>query len=202
MPLLMDWMSPASVIDLGCGSGGWLALFREAGVSDTRGVDGHYVRSGVLQIPEDTFTAHDLDKPYTTDRKYHLAMSLEVAEHLPEESAAPLVRSLTDLAPVVLFSAAIPNQRGKNHVNCQWPTYWANLFAEQDYIVIDSLRYMIWANSRVAWWYRQNIMLFADKGRLDQWPALEALQRDSPDAPLHLVHPECFEESLKSSLPP
>ncbi len=201
VPLLMDWISPVSVIDLGCGSGAWLAVFREAGVLDIRGVDGDYVAQDVLEIPEETFTAHDLAQAYTTDRKYDLAISLEVAEHLPEEAAATLVKSLTSLAPVVLFSAAIPHQKGKNHINCHWPTYWANLFAKQDYIVVDTLRYTVWANSRVAWWYRQNAMIYVDRVRLHQWPALRTLQPGSPTAPLHLVHPECFEQWVKSRSP-
>ena len=28
VPMLMDWLKPASVIDLGCGTGEWLATFR------------------------------------------------------------------------------------------------------------------------------------------------------------------------------
>ena len=34
------------------------------------------------------------------------------------------INSLTRLAPVILFSAAIPFQGGSGHVNEQWPEYW------------------------------------------------------------------------------
>ena len=53
-----------------------------------------------------------------------------VAEHLHEEAAPTIARSLVELAPVVLFSAAIPVQGGVAHVNEQWPEYWSSLFAE------------------------------------------------------------------------
>jgi hypothetical protein len=65
----------------------------------------------------------------TTDiRTFDLAICLEVAEHLPPEAAEGFIDSLTRLAPVVLFSAAITFQVGNQHLNGQWPDYWATLF--------------------------------------------------------------------------
>jgi hypothetical protein len=55
-------------------------------------------------------------------------MSLECAEHLPAHRAAPLVEWLTKSAPIVVFSAAIPGQGGKGHINEQPPDYWNDLF--------------------------------------------------------------------------
>lgn len=43
-------------------------------------------------------------------RAFDLAISLEVAEHLPETSADVFVESLTAAAPIIVFSAAIPMQ--------------------------------------------------------------------------------------------
>jgi SAM-dependent methyltransferase len=197
VPLIVDWVAPASVIDLGCGMGEWLSVFEKAGVREVRGVDGHHIPHQQIAIPADRFTTHDLTTPYSAGRRYDLAICLEVAEHLPPESGACLVRSLVDLAPVVLFSAAIPNQPGEHHVNCQWPAYWADLFAEHGHLVIDTLRFELWNDSRIDWWYRQNIMIYACGEQLGRWPRLAAMHDHRLSKPLSLVHPEMFHEVYK-----
>jgi hypothetical protein len=194
--LIMDWVTPASVIDLGCGIGEWLAVFNEAGIHEIRGVDGSWVPQDQLVIPRHAFTEQDLTISYTAQCRYDLAMSLETAEHLPPACSQTLVRTLTNLAPIVLFSAAIPGQAGVNHINCQWPSYWANLFAQRSYEFIDALRPRIWEDSRVAWWYRQNLMMYVDEQELKRRPKLESFHHCQSDKPLPLVHPEMLREVL------
>ena len=124
VPLVVDLLNPARVVDVGCGTGTWLATFAEHGAA-ILGLDGEYVDRSLLDIPEDRFVAVDLAQPFQLDGRYDLALCLEVAEHLPADRAASLVDLLTGLAPTVLFSAAIPLQGGVNHVNEQWPdTGW------------------------------------------------------------------------------
>ena len=192
VPVVMELLAPASVVDLGCGLGAWLAVFRRHGVGDIQGVDGSYVSRDQLMIPEEAFTAYDLSTPYISSRRYNLAISLEVAEHLPEASGRTLVNSLVHLAPVVLFSAAVPYQPGTNHVNCQWPEYWAELFARYGFVAIDTLRTKFWRDPRVDWWYRQNLLIFAQEEKLGDWPALQRERTLGPDKPRSLVHPEMF----------
>jgi hypothetical protein len=194
----MEWICPKSVIDLGCGMGDWLSVFKEAGVEEILGIDGDHVPSEQLAIQQHEFVPHDLTNRFAPARQCDLAMSLEVAEHLPIESARPLIHSLTDLASVVLFSAAIPNQPGQHHVNCQWPAYWATLFRNRGYVAIDAIRLRLWNDSRVNWWYRQNIIVYASEKRLDQWPKLQALWHPDGVAPLPLVHPEMFVEMYRN----
>jgi hypothetical protein len=194
VPIILDWAAPASILDLGCGVGDWLSVFKEAGVPEIHGVDGDHVRGEQIAISRREFTAHDLATPYLPARQYDLAISLEVAEHLPAECAPALVSSLADAAPLVLFSAAIPNQPGKSHINCQWPAYWADLFAENGYVVLDALRLRLWNDSRIDWWYRQNIMIYACENQLDKWPKLQALRDPELRRPLPLVHPEMFHQ--------
>jgi hypothetical protein len=193
VPLVMSWAAPTSVIDLGCGPGDWLAVFQGAGVQEIRGIDGDWVQQDQLAIPAHAFRVHDLTRPYVADRCYDLAMSLEVTQGMPPPAGQSLVNSLTDLAPVVLFSSAIPHQGGENHINCQWPAYWADLFLRCGYVVIDALRPRIWGDSRVAWWYRQNMMLYVHTEQLKRWPELEAMRHYLPDKPLSLIHPERFQ---------
>jgi methyltransferase family protein len=188
VPIVKSWIDPGSVIDMGCGLGTWLSVWQEEGC-EVRGVDGDWVDRAQLSIPADRFTAHDLSEPYLPDRRYDLAMSLEMADQLAPAAAAPFVQALTEAAPVVLFSASAPDQPGTNHINCQWPAYWAKLFAERGYDVIDTLRYIVWEDERVDWWYRQNIMLYVARDLVGNWPKLEAMHREGTQ-PLRLVHPE------------
>lgn len=104
-------LSPGKVVDVGCATGYWLAAFSSRGVGSVLGIDGDYVDWGSLRIDPASFVAHDLTHlPLPVEDRFDLALCMEVAEHLPPESATPLVAELVRLAPLVLFSAAIPDQ--------------------------------------------------------------------------------------------
>ena len=90
-------------------------------------------------------------------------MCLEVAEHLPEQSAKTLVESLCSLSDFILFSAAIPGQGGLHHLNEQWQEYWVVQFKEKGFAAFDCIRPKIWNNSKIQFWYKQNILLFAKR---------------------------------------
>ena len=87
-------------------------------------------------------------------------MSLEVAEHLPLESAETFVDSLTKHGNFIFFSAAAPFQTGTGHVNENWCEYWAALFAAKGFEPLDIIRDQIWSDESVPYWYRQNARLF------------------------------------------
>jgi hypothetical protein len=121
-----------------------------------------------------------------------LAVSLEVAEHLPAECAATFVESLTRLAPLVLFSAAIPYQGGNHHINEQWPDKWAEHFREHDYVPVDFIRKRIWQGDAVEFWYAQNTLLFARLSVVESSSSLKAeFERTNPNQ-LSLVHPKQY----------
>ena len=191
VPLVTALVQPKRVVDVGCGTGTWLAAFAEHGATDVLGLDGDYVDRSLLDIPADRFVAADLSKPVQVAGRYDLAVCLEVAEHLPEASADGIVELLTNLAPCVLFSAAIPFQGGVNHLNEQWPEYWAARFRARDFLPIDCLRRTIWSNEKVAWFYAQNILLFAEERYAKDRPAL-ARELSNTAGQLSLVHPACF----------
>jgi SAM-dependent methyltransferase len=150
VPLIMETISPDRVVDVGCGLGAWLSVFKENGVEQVVGVDGDYVDRTQLKISPTDFRSHDLTKPIEIDRSLDLAMSVEVAEHLDSEYAEDFVDTLASLAPLVLLSAAIPDRPGEHHVNCQWPAYWADLFYQRGYLLFDHLRPKFWQNNKVS----------------------------------------------------
>jgi len=188
-PMLIELFQPGSVVDVGCGTGLWLAAFRQRGVADVCGVDGPWVPRAELQIPAALFHQHDLSRSLELGRRFDLALCLEVAEHLPPEAAEPLVESLTRLAPIVVFSAAIPFQQGDGHINEQWPSFWSSLFAARGYDCLPELRHRVWSNPSVEVWYRQNLLCFVAAGSRRRFPWAE--ERGS-GAPIDAVHPDLY----------
>jgi len=196
VPLVLKLIHPKSIIDVGCGIGTWLSVFKELGVEEIFGVDGDHVDKKILQIPEERFCVRNLEKPFQLNRQFDLVVSLEVAEHLSKESAKSFVKTLTELGPVILFSAAIPFQGGVHHVNEQWPDYWVKHFQDYGYIVIDLLRKKIWQNDDVEWWYAQNILIFVRKDYLEHHPLLKKESETTTTSQLSVVHPKKYLQAV------
>lgn len=191
VPIVMDLVSPKSVIDVGCAEGRWLSVFSKAGAK-VFGVDGVWVKPEQLIIPKEQFQSIDIEKPFTLNRATDLVVSLEVAEHLPESSADGFIESLVKLAPVVLFSAAIPMQGGSHHINEQWPEYWSEKFSKHDYIPVDCIRRRVWDNKKVSFFYAQNIFIYVKKSELKKYPKLQAEVNAGDNTVLSLVHPQMY----------
>lgn len=189
VPILMELFNPKSVVDVGCGLGTFLHAFRELGIHDVLGIDGEWVNSQLLleHIPADKFMVADLEKPMSVGRRFEMAICLEVAEHLNKKSAKTLIETLTELSDVVVFSAAVPNQGGQNHINEQWPSYWEELFSEYGFLLFDIIRDRIWNSPNVYYWYKQNMFVFVKKGHE------KIVEISNPVFPqINIVHPELF----------
>lgn len=189
VPLLVDLLRPSSVLDVGCGTGTWLSVFGEAGVTDLQGIDGGYVRQEQLLIDPSRFREHDLRTPFDLGRQFDLVISLEVAEHLPPENADAFVRTLTQHGSMVLFSAAIPAQGGTNHLNEQWQHVWARRFEAAGFVAVDCIRRQVWFDPQVESFYAQNILLYARPTVLEARPALAAHRVHGPLEAVSVVHP-------------
>jgi len=184
LSLAFEHLPHHSVVDVGCGWGEWLWAARELGAEQILGIDGDYISRRELMIED--FVPFDLSQPFSRPDRFTLALSMEVAEHLPESSADQFIASLTALAPTVLFSAAVPRQTGTDHVNEQWPDYWAQKFAQHGFACYDPLRLTIWMNQAIEPWYRQNVMVYSKQ----PIPAWEAHRIEHP---LPLVHPDLYQ---------
>ncbi len=188
VPLLLRLFTPSSVIDVGCGDGAFLHEFARHGVTDLHGVEGKHLPADFqFRSPVATLTLQDLEHPFEMDRRFDLALCLEVAEHLEYARSAGFVADLCKLADVVVFSAAVPGQGGTHHVNEQWPTFWRDQFARHGYGVHDVLRARLWTNPSVATWYKQNILIYARDGVVDDSRLDPAVQ------PLSVAHPDQYE---------
>lgn len=178
VPIIIELLKPQSVLDVGCGIGTWLSAFEEKGISDCMGVDGDHVDRTMLKINSQKFYPWNLQNSFSLGRKFDVVLSLEVAEHLDEKYADVFVESLVKHGDNIIFSAAIPNQGGQNHLNEQWPQYWQKKFLKHGFYFDDCIRPLIWENPKVDWWYKQN-MFFVSK-------------RYRETAVTNSVHPELF----------
>lgn len=198
-PFVLKLTGAKSVVDVGCGQGAWLSVFKKHGMTRILGLDGAHVSVSSLLIGHDEFRAVDLSRAPESAGKFDLAVSLEVGEHIPSRSAQAYVTFLTSLAPIVLFSAAIPLQDGTHHVNEQWPDYWAALFRECGYVPVDAVRPAFWNNEKVAPWYRQNMLFYIRQDKVASYPALLERSRAADDRSLSVVHPAVY---LRSNVRP
>jgi SAM-dependent methyltransferase len=129
---LTEVFKPTSVADVGCGSGGISAALRHSGVEQVYPFDFSQasvdmtIRRGFANARRlDLTQAQDI--PATAD----LCLCLEVAEHIPRKFERHLVSLLSQVAPVLIFTAAPPGQGGHLHVNLRSQDHWKQLFREQ-----------------------------------------------------------------------
>lgn len=154
VPEVVARFKPASVVDVGCGEGHFAAGFADAGC-EVLGIDGGEMRDAAVPV-----RSVDLAEALPDLGWFDLAICLEVAEHLPPERAAGFVADLCELAPIIVFSAAVPGQGGTGHLNEATASYWVELFAEHGFEGSDELRWALWGDERICWWYRQNLLVF------------------------------------------
>lgn len=185
VPVLMDCFKPKSVVDFGCGIGTFVKVFKENGVNDVLGIDGEWVDKNKLQenISLEEFKTQHLDVPFSLNKKFDLAISLEVGEHLAENKAEIFIENITNASDTVVFSASLPLQGGQNHLNEQWLPYWIEKFEKRGYKFYDFLRPVFWDSENVFWWYAQNMVVFSKT----------ELNVDLPNMPvLNVIHPKLF----------
>tara|TARA_B100001093_G_scaffold490702_1_gene529998 strand:+ start:602 stop:907 length:306 start_codon:yes stop_codon:yes gene_type:complete len=89
---------------------------------------------------------------------------MEVAKHLSESSADQYISLLTNLAEVIVFTAATRGQGGLDHINEQPHSYWISKFSGKGFNYHreqSKLWRQDWEDSStVSSWYYQNLMIF------------------------------------------
>jgi hypothetical protein len=97
-------------------------------------------------------------------KKYDLAFSLEVGEHIPTFLSGQFVKILTEAAPIVVLTCAGRGQTGHGHINCQDKSFWIDLFAQESFICSDSdlesLHHELIRHPRLSSFITSNLMVF------------------------------------------
>lgn len=193
LPIVQNIFNPKSVLDVGCGVGYWLEVWkRDLNVDDILGIEGTYVTKEFFRIDTKYLKTADLKLPLKLNRKYDLVMSMEVAEHIPENCADIFINNLVNAGDIILFSAAIIGQLGTYHINEQMPEYWAKKFLAHDYVPVDVIRPQIWNDNEIQYWYRQNTFIFIKRNALERFPKLQPAALATQSDFLVRIHPEKY----------
>jgi SAM-dependent methyltransferase len=191
IPYILGVLNPSSVIDIGCGTGTFLKICKQFGINKVTGIDGPWVDKNLLSenLNISEFIELNLEEGFRINSRYDLALCLEVAEHLTESSSDLFIKCLVECSDVVLFSAAVPGQKGQNHINEQWPEYWERKFKLQNYSFNDVIRPIFWDEENLSLWYRQNMFIATNKNK-------EAIvydfKKNVKKEIINIVHPQYY----------
>jgi len=142
-----------SVVDLGGGPGGYLTGFRDAGLARPLVTIephplGECLFRGVQQLATNIFAAPAVNETFD------LAMSVEMAEHVPSELHGQLIAWLVGHARRwIIFTAAHPGQDGEGHVANREPSAW-----RRDFEATGAVRFEAHATRRVKAATRSGIL--------------------------------------------
>ena len=150
------------VVDVGAGSGAFVAALRRRGV-DAVGLERSVAGRWIGRAQGAPMKKFDLAGQPLVWLGGDVASCFEVAEHLDVDLGKRLVAYLVASAPVVVFTAAQPGQGGYGHVNEQPRSYWEHAFGEYGY--------SIWGDGQAAFatrlaennvegpWFHQNLLV-------------------------------------------
>jgi SAM-dependent methyltransferase len=124
---------PATVLDIGCGVGAYLAVFKALDTQTVLGVDGLPAEATVLRNGE--YTARDLAQPMDLARLFDVVVCVGVAQRLDAEHGEVLLDNITRHAGgLIVFSAAEPGQWGPRNINCRPIAYWLECWAARGWV--------------------------------------------------------------------
>ena len=158
-----------SVLDIGCASGVYTAEFRSLGV-DAIGVEyssklrRKAARRGVTVYPFDV----SIPTPSPSEGPFDLAMSLEVAEHVPPQFADAFAGYFKGLCRRIVFTAAQAGQGGTSHLNEQPREYWIEKFQRVGFGLDEQATHdlaALWRNRGAHWYLPKNLSVFVAHSR-------------------------------------
>jgi SAM-dependent methyltransferase len=191
--IVQPLLDPESVLDVGCGIGGWVKAWSESGLTTTHGVDGAYIKQNELVIPPHDFFVADLNEQFNFQYKYDIVQTLDVAEHLRPENSDAFISSLDcHCAKAIIFGAAPPGQGGENHINEQSFEFWRRKIEVRGYTAFDCIRPQIAGDTSIPFWYRFNVLLYVRNMLAAQLPPAAGFYRLGPDTEIRDYSPLPF----------
>ena len=122
---------------------------------------GIYSNADTIVSQENILTEDVSSYGYDWKKQFDLALTIEVAVHLPESSANLFCDNLINASNFIVFSAARVGQTGLGHINEQPLGYWVKKFWARGYIPLEVFRPYIAEDKSVFPWLRMNLLMFA-----------------------------------------
>lgn len=121
-----------SVLDVGCGRGHALKIFKDLGCS-VLGIEGcpEAVRTSV--VPERVKCYDFTYQKIIPQKEFDLVISVEFVEHV-EEAYKENFLTCFDKGKYIAMTFAGPGQGGHHHVNCQPAEYWISEIEKRGFI--------------------------------------------------------------------
>jgi len=108
----------SSFQDVGSGVGAWSKVLEDLGHKDFKLYDHPSINPDRLLVTsKNSFVPIDLDNYLPEIKKFDLSICIEVLEHFEESRALALLNYLTECSDIIIFSAAVPFQKGNGHCN-------------------------------------------------------------------------------------
>jgi SAM-dependent methyltransferase len=129
---LVRLRAPASVVDVGCGTGLMLETLANHGVRVV-GVEGSRAALRRARRVAPVVRAN-LERGVPPLGRFDACLCIEVAEHLTARRGPRLVEDLIRLSDTVVFTAAPPGEGGTAHINVRLREYWVALFSASGFV--------------------------------------------------------------------
>ncbi|MDY7107297.1 MAG: class I SAM-dependent methyltransferase [Planctomycetota bacterium] len=159
---ILEELEPKTVVDVGCGTGRLLASLRSPGVQ-VLGLEHARAAISICRARGIEVEPFDIENDPVRNWNADVAVSTEVAEHLPPACADRFVRLLTSIADTIVLTAAVPGSGGTDHVNEQPNEYWIDRLKRHGYD-FDRARSMRWRRrwqgAGVAGCFARTVMVF------------------------------------------
>lgn len=159
---------PSSVIDFGSSTGIYIREWKKFSGEETKFTGLEFSADAVRDrlVPE--VEPCDLTAPLPNRYYAEFGLCMEVAEHLPPEAADIFVQNLCGaVSNYIVFSAAVPNQGGTGHINCQPREYWTEKFTARGWVIDEEETRLMHAElppeKGVLWWFTNNTFVLRNK---------------------------------------
>ena len=170
-----------SFIDFGSGRGAWAKAFEELGYDDYYLIDHPALDTeSVLVKRKDRVIKCDIDIELPKLIRADLVLCIEVLEHFDMKRAKPIIDYLTSCSDLILFSAAVPGQGGKGHLNEQPHGFWHKCFYANGFDYFDEFKVKILdCVDQSNFYHAQNIFVYYHKERRNEFSRFGKLFNES-----------------------
>lgn len=130
---IIDMWHPKTVIDAGCALGDLVNEFINQKI-DAVGIEGNNACLPYIQCPSGCIRILDLSKKIDLGRRFSVAISLEVAEHIEEQYADIYINNMCKFSNILVMSVCDYGETNKIHCNVKTRSYWIKKFDKKGYI--------------------------------------------------------------------